>query len=458
MKKILVIICILISINSYAQIKKNIPPTNWHTVNVLKSNDTHCVWDTITFNGTPDGDTRQYRVFDNGVNTNAYVETKTGFDNWVNNTKYTYTNDNLNRLVSAIIESWQYNHWINNTKYNYKYDDNNRIIEEDILEWEDDKWEDAEKTTWTYDQKGNILTKLEEIFCFSQIYKNTYSYDSLSHLLSETNEFYEDSLRIYLTCDTYIYDKNGNNIKILYESFKNDEWKTGGKDTLVYDNNGKLFYQIHLDVDSPEKKIYSYNNNGYTESIIYEYLSFNDEWIPYEKDSTTYDMNGNILTFLNEFWYMDKWCTDERKIFTYDNFNNSLSCISEDLYQGVWSPHFDFLPIYSNQKSWVYCISAYSYKAHWRCITTGINEPINKKQFSIYPNPANSQVNIYCQGGENKDIDVIMYDLIGREVTSIKNRENNKLILNTSALEDGIYFIKLLGENINTTKKLIIKH
>lgn len=92
---------------------------------------------------------------------------------------------------------------------------------------------------------------------------------------------------------------------------------------------------------------------------------------------------------------------------------------------------------------------------------TSINENILKSnQVSIYPNPAINLVTINLDAniaGKSKLVQV--KDLTGKLVLNSSFLMNsNKLNLDVSALESGIYFVNVLVENNNmVTKKLIVQ-
>ena len=87
---------------------------------------------------------------------------------------------------------------------------------------------------------------------------------------------------------------------------------------------------------------------------------------------------------------------------------------------------------------------------------TGINESSNMENIQLYPNPANTSVTISLKSlkGENTSISII--DMLGREIKSTTYQnlqaENNKIKLDITELNNGIYFIC-----INNTKSFIRK-
>ncbi|WP_323787124.1 T9SS type A sorting domain-containing protein [Psychroserpens sp.] len=73
--------------------------------------------------------------------------------------------------------------------------------------------------------------------------------------------------------------------------------------------------------------------------------------------------------------------------------------------------------------------------------------------FKVYPNPTSSGfVNILSANSEN--MSVAVYDILGKQVIN-ETLNNNRL--NVSALNTGVYILKVTQNNASVTKKLIIK-
>ena len=81
------------------------------------------------------------------------------------------------------------------------------------------------------------------------------------------------------------------------------------------------------------------------------------------------------------------------------------------------------------------------------------NPELNSVQFSVYPNPTSTGfVNISSSNSEN--ILVAVFDILGKQVIN-KTISNNRL--NVSALNSGIYIMRISQNNATVTKKLVIK-
>jgi hypothetical protein len=93
-------------------------------------------------------------------------------------------------------------------------------------------------------------------------------------------------------------------------------------------------------------------------------------------------------------------------------------------------------------------------------INIGVGEEVTineeKTSYKIYPNPAKNE--IFIEFSENLNISSIeVSDVTGKIIYKNMNLKSNLYNLNTSQLNSGIYFIKLIGQNIITEKLVIQK-
>lgn len=88
--------------------------------------------------------------------------------------------------------------------------------------------------------------------------------------------------------------------------------------------------------------------------------------------------------------------------------------------------------------------------------TTGINDVSNVDfDFTIFPNPAQSQFYVSFDNPTQKEVQINIYSISGSLVLSQSISMSTSLI-GTDNLQKGIYFVELQG-NTSVTKKLIIK-
>jgi hypothetical protein len=92
---------------------------------------------------------------------------------------------------------------------------------------------------------------------------------------------------------------------------------------------------------------------------------------------------------------------------------------------------------------------------------TNINEILLSDQnFAVYPNPVQNQLNIDIQMENAENIQVELYDILGKKVADLSpvNRSYNDLTIryDVGNLDKGLYFISVTDGNSRVTKKIQI--
>ena len=87
--------------------------------------------------------------------------------------------------------------------------------------------------------------------------------------------------------------------------------------------------------------------------------------------------------------------------------------------------------------------------------------PINEFEFlratfRVYPNPLKKDNQLTMKFGSNITAKIYMYDVTGKLVISDKIENANKKQINISSITNGMYFLKLVTDNVTITKKIII--
>jgi hypothetical protein len=81
----------------------------------------------------------------------------------------------------------------------------------------------------------------------------------------------------------------------------------------------------------------------------------------------------------------------------------------------------------------------------------------NTNTISLYPNPADNMVTIENSGIE-KISKLDIYDITSKRIYTLSNNSLNKISIDVSQFDKGIYLIELSSENNSKiTKKLILK-
>jgi len=150
------------------------------------------------------------------------------------------------------------------------------------------------------------------------------------------------------------------------------------------------------------------------------------------------DMSGNIIPGTQE-------------IYSYNTYSASaLTTTLSNIKYLPWTWYNAFLTPYMGQTVTVQLISSSCsasghqqvsfFDGYFAATATGLNSLGKNEQLSIVPNPASEIISI--TNSENKDMQISVYDLQGREI--IKGTNKN---INISALDRGMYIIKAASES-----------
>jgi hypothetical protein len=97
-------------------------------------------------------------------------------------------------------------------------------------------------------------------------------------------------------------------------------------------------------------------------------------------------------------------------------------------------------------------------KENWKIVKLGdkqINQLIEKQDIKIYPNPVSDYAYVEI-GFDFKEADIILYDMGGRQLQSLKTK-NKVTKINTQALVQGAYLITIKTDSNNTASAKLIK-
>jgi len=92
-------------------------------------------------------------------------------------------------------------------------------------------------------------------------------------------------------------------------------------------------------------------------------------------------------------------------------------------------------------------------------VPLGINESENNKYVKLYPNPFNNSATINIDATiKLNSASIVVYDILGKEIKTINNISNNNITLEKGELPTGIYFYKLINNQITvSTGKFMIE-
>ena len=92
----------------------------------------------------------------------------------------------------------------------------------------------------------------------------------------------------------------------------------------------------------------------------------------------------------------------------------------------------------------------------------GLDEPNSIKEISSYPNPSSNELNLSILLEKSNNVLVTVLDNTAKQVIQPQSHSlpsgQQKITINTSTLENGIYFVRLQTENRISTHKFVVSH
>lgn len=241
-----------------------------------------------------------------------------------------------------------------------------------------------------------------------------------------------------------------------------DDSMTGGKTIFFCDFDvGDFFGDDYTAVDTVNRAVYQYSlNDDYAGlSLIFP---LQPDTIMYGNYSGWY-FNGSdeeVDNIVNQPYYHIEFQYDTSYITTGDYSSyivNSISDIAPDdsvkaAYAFAIGPNFTALQIEMSQAYDLYNGSINSIRR--------MENPIKYSLMKAYPNPFNSSAVISFDLPYSGETDLIVYDVLGREVQSLVTGQlslgHHELVWNAKDFTSGIYFAKLKAGDYYQTKKLLL--
>lgn len=92
----------------------------------------------------------------------------------------------------------------------------------------------------------------------------------------------------------------------------------------------------------------------------------------------------------------------------------------------------------------------------------GINEFTNEVEMAVMPNPISDRANLFISTNEATTVEVVVVDMLGKQVLNLGAQQlvagENKIAINASELNAGIYLLHVKNEQgLTTTQKVVVK-
>ncbi len=387
-----------------------------------------------------------------------------------------------NPIYSSVEEIWSGFTWFNNTMTENEYDENGRITRRVHSRWVagPDEFVTQTATQYLFDEASNTSENISGVWNGS-VFIN-----------QERNLFQRDEF--------------DNQIKIERFDWENGAWKTRFLSESVVENglitettiqtthaNGSLTNFKH--------KTFEYDAEGRQTVEIQSIWSADTRtWDPNTRDLTSY--NGSTVVIISQVYSGGSWVsTDEtieifdngllvqhtsrslsgangsnRFLYSYDAGGNLMESVAQEPDgAGGWRSYFRnaftldvdgdplvlLIQLYDQSNMAWENVSRVSYNYQVGSEATSVEEMIpGLSAFDVYPYPATERVNVALQLVETTDIQVEVYDILGRRVTSLIEGTTPAGTQRLSWIPQnepaGLYFVRLTVDGAVETKTVML--
>lgn len=320
----------------------------------------------------------------------------------------------------------------------YDYDTNGRLIKKTIQYSNETRIDSA-----IYNANGNLTNYFHYTNTGGYSHQYYYEYDTANKLIRKGYSQYYDTTLISASIDSFfalsnvadsvVYytftngSMNKSEIIIVNKNANNEIIETKYYDPITLNYNYSL--NINRNANGDPKEIY--NHDGTDTSILYE-IKYNNNGDIYEV-ITKQNMNG-ILT--NRIKQTITYNAENLPVLlnyqkNYNDSTNTWELGENDIFTSI-----------------------YYEKIGIEDTSTSVGK-IARTQVSLYPNPAQDQLNISVGNETIKGI--AFYDAMGRVIRTHQIANKANLDLNISTLPTGNYTIQVLTDKGTSTAKFVKK-
>jgi len=321
-----------------------------------------------------------------------------------------------NNMVSNTVNmNYSGGSWINYTQDNYGYDGNNNLLSDVNQHWSGTAWVNFEQYTSTYDGNNNQLSNLVQLWTSGAWANNTqyfYHYNVSNVLTSNIMQTWVSGAWVTTDSFVYTYDGNNNLMNELDLNWSGTAWVNNNQWVYTYSGNNKVTYTIQTWTGSA--------------------------WSNESVDNYTYS-GGNLATDINQVYNGNIASNNQELFYGYDSYNNNTSIVNEQYVANAWTD-YDSTHLYYHETGTVNSV---------------VNVNTLDAVISVYPNPAQSVINVSVSNSTIQPLLATLYDITGRALKTIP-LNNNVTQVSLNNISAGVYELVLADEKGNKAVKQIV--
>lgn len=321
---------------------------------------------------------------------------------------------------TKIVQAWHDSSWVNKSQTVKIYDGNGDLSQKDYYKYIDGEWELKGITVNENNESGLPLTTTKQLYrneTWRNRYRAGFSYND-DGFLSQKME------------SKWVHNgwRNRKKTELVYEGelcinraiskWRDSTWVNRAVVDLSYndasDRAEKITYKWNEGTLTPiHKVVYNYNENAsISEKLFFKW--FDSTWVNKARASVVYDDTDNpVQTMLEKMDSTGSWMNVSIKEMTYANGNQLAETVQSKWFNGAWIPRKRFEYIYPTMREGALSISG----------NTVFPKSITLSK--AYPNPFNPVTTINYHLSEPTHIQLEIYDMVGRKISTLVNSEQS---------------------------------
>jgi len=368
--------------------------------------------------------------------------------------------------------------WNNNYLTEWAWKDESKVDTIKNFQWENNAWVLKMRITYAY-SGNNISEMVVELWDYDQ---NVLRYEN-KYLMS--------------------YNTDGDIISRIVQSYVNNNWENNVLDMYSYEAPGlEKVYGRHFWNGSSwvadYRQYHTYLGTKLTSRYDEVLNTTTNAFVPYQKEVFIYQTSDKHVFYANQLWNVDssRYITNYEDYYTRNQFGKITSHIQKTLINNVLSNNYKIEYEYDQfgnaikgeaydwlNNDWAKTVSGsyqinmsyntseedyfYHFGKNVNIIYSGVTNLENEINLNIsfnleqnYPNPFNPNTTINFTIPNNGFVTLKVYDILGKEVTTLVNQELNSgfhtASFNANNLSSGTYFYVLKFNNYTISKKMLL--
>lgn len=369
-----------------------------------------------------------------------------------------HTYDSLGNIVEETFKKLEESEWVNTHRYLYEHGDDpsneGLIITVIYQQWETDDWKNVKREVSEYAGQGLSVFTM-------------YNWNS-----SVAN--WQGSDRY-----NYDYDVNGNCKGELHQKYSSSMWTSNSKYYIEYNEQNQITYLEYSKITDGSWQYRNryqidYDSDGLFEGGIYQvYNTETEEWEDDARAEYTYS-DGKKQTYIQEMYRGGEWKNEVQSIYNY----NSVGLLTDIIgqagnetgtdwvnYQKILFEYNDSNRISSlTKEDWDLASTAWIQNEgneKWHFLYGISEEPSSNIEeslvnFVVYPNPAQTVLNISISWYQPQTMKISILDINGKswDIKTFESNYNLQTSVDISHLPNGTYFLSIqTNEGNNTIRK-----